>query len=511
MYIEPNSVFYILKNVPLDTTYDHTIYFSTELAQRQYFAGRAKYILHQQSYQRINSGKMRIERVADLLYDCNYIMFQNTAFGDKFFYAFIKSVEYVNNNVSEVTFEIDVIQTWMFDYTLDDCFVEREHSATDNLYEHIEAENIEIGDEYKVLSQSNFDMNEMYVCILLSKQENQAGYQGSTIHNIYTPLRVTAGIPATDASTLNAIINGIVEDGQEDRIVAIYQYPKILGDASTTDLPTFTFPLQAPTAIDGYVPKNKKLFSYPYSAVLVSNNLGQVSTLRWEDWEEGDYFGQFKIAGTFLTTPCVMCYPYRYRGLINDYDSGITISSFPQCAWVGDAFKAWWAQNRAAVATSGISTALTAGVAVFALSNPATAAYGAGALVSVANNVSSTLARVSDLKNVPPQVHGHTQTESLNAGLGRFRFSFYTLSIKSQYAKIVDDYFTRYGYATKRNKKPNRNVRPHWTFCKTIGCTISGSIPSDDAKKICQIYDNGITWWNHASEVGNYSLDNSPV
>ena len=31
----------------------------------------------------------------------------------------------------------------------------------------------------------------------------------------------------------------------------------------------------------------------------------------------------------------------------------------------------------------------------------------------------------------------------------------------------------------------------------------------DDVRKICSIYDSGITFWKNPSEVGNYSLDNS--
>ena len=68
-----------------------------------------------------------------------------------------------------------------------------------------------------------------------------------------------------------------------------------------------------------------------------------------------------------------------------------------------------------------------------------------------------------------------------------------------------------FGYATRRCKKPNRNSRPHWNYVKTVGATVTGSVPADDMKKICSIYDNGITFWKNGSEVGDYSLDNSPV
>ena len=60
-------------------------------------------------------------------------MFQNTSFGIKWFYAFITNVEYINNETSEITIEIDVMQTWHFDYTVNQCFVEREMAATDDI------------------------------------------------------------------------------------------------------------------------------------------------------------------------------------------------------------------------------------------------------------------------------------------------------------------------------------------------------------------------------------------
>ena len=57
MYIAPNSTIKILRNVPLDPTYDHTIYFPTGNTgldiQVAYFSGKAKYTFTEQSYQRV--------------------------------------------------------------------------------------------------------------------------------------------------------------------------------------------------------------------------------------------------------------------------------------------------------------------------------------------------------------------------------------------------------------------------------------------------------------------------
>ena len=76
---------------------------------------------------------------------------------------------------------------------------------------------------------------------------------------------------------------------------------------------------------------------------------------------------------------------------------------------------------------------------------------------------------------------------------------------------MIDDYFTMYGYATNRCKIPNYSARPHWNYLKTRNVNLTGSVPANAMKHLCQIYDNGITFWKNPSEVGDYNLDNSPV
>ena len=532
MYIAPNTTIKILHGVPLDPTYDHTIYFASESAQSTYFSGKAKYVLTAQSYQRVQRGYMRVEIQAESLYDCNYLMFQNTSFGTKWFYAFIKSVEYINNAVSQIEFEIDVMQTWFFDYTLDACFVEREHTVTDNLYENIVEENLNLGDEAVCISTETFDMNEMEICIL-AKRENSWGVgQSKVVNGIYTPLLIIAGFEPSDFAYVDNLI--FTSMGlKEDDIVVIYQYPAKCGNGVDAqhvpnDPPTtaksYTKTITANTTqIQGSTTgwKNKKLFSYPYNYLLVSNNNGQTAIYRWEDWNTNISRGLFRIVGVMATTPAIMCYPQNYKGIGDPYDEGLVFSNFPQCAWPGDTFKAWWAQNKASFVTSGISSVLGsvlagAGALTAATGNPVIGV--AGAVVSGASAIASHVARTEDLKETPPQTHGQTQTDSLKAGMGRMQFNFYNMTIKEQYARIIDDYFSRYGYACKRTKVPNRNARPYWTYTKTQACTITpnvdqyghGGLPADDAVAICNIYNNGITFWKNGDNIGNYTLDNSP-
>ena len=53
-------------------------------------------------------------------------MYQNENYSNKWFYAFITNMTYVNDGLTYVQIATDVYQTWQFDITFKKCFVERE-------------------------------------------------------------------------------------------------------------------------------------------------------------------------------------------------------------------------------------------------------------------------------------------------------------------------------------------------------------------------------------------------
>ena len=115
---------------------------------------------------------------------------------------------------------------------------------------------------------------------------------------------------------------------------------------------------------------------------------------------------------------------------------------------------------------------------------------------------------------MPPQAHGNQQGSTL-LSFGKLNYQIMNKHVTPEFATIIDDYFSRFGYATNKLKRPNRNVRKEWTYVKTIGCCIDGTIdnglPASAMAEICKIYDNGITFWNNPAHIGDYTLDNSPI
>ena len=134
MYIQPDSTIWLIKDIPLNKDYTDTLWFDSASVQFDWFSRYSqtrRRVLEDYSYQRVNKNKIRVGIKADLLYDYNYMMFLNSAYGYKWFYAFVNSVNYINDNTTELEYEIDVMQTWLFEAELGESYVVREHEASD--------------------------------------------------------------------------------------------------------------------------------------------------------------------------------------------------------------------------------------------------------------------------------------------------------------------------------------------------------------------------------------------
>ena len=152
-YIIPNSIIQILSDIPFDVSYENTMYFDSANTQNTYMLQHVEYTLNAQSYTRVNRGVIRIGIGIDntsmaKLFWCNYMRFANSDFENRWWYAFIDSVEYVNNNTVEISFHIDVIQSFMFNLNFNECLIEREHVLDDSIGAHTLPENLETG-EYR--------------------------------------------------------------------------------------------------------------------------------------------------------------------------------------------------------------------------------------------------------------------------------------------------------------------------------------------------------------------------
>ena len=76
----------------------------------------------------------------------NYLAFQNPDYSNKYFFAFIEGVEYVNDKTTKINYKVDLFTTWRSYFNLKSCFVVREHVTDDTLGIHTVPESLETGD-----------------------------------------------------------------------------------------------------------------------------------------------------------------------------------------------------------------------------------------------------------------------------------------------------------------------------------------------------------------------------
>lgn len=149
----PNGDINLFRNVPLMASYEHTIDFKTKEEQFSYIFGFRKHTLTNYSYIRKEREYIAVELSLADLDDVNYLSFRSSE-GDRLYYAFVTDKVYVNQFTSHIFFQIDVLQTYMFDYEWRASYIQQAHVDRWNaehkpIYSKTD-EGLSYGDEYSV-------------------------------------------------------------------------------------------------------------------------------------------------------------------------------------------------------------------------------------------------------------------------------------------------------------------------------------------------------------------------
>lgn len=367
-YIVPNTDVYLLKDIKITPTYTDTIYFASKTAQTTYFTNPAKRVatLTSQSYQRHSRGWLKVALPASTVSQANYMMFKNSTFENKWFYAFITDWEYLNNGNTLISYMIDDIQTWFFDCSLGDCFVEREHAMDDTIGANRIPE--PVGSD-RVIMNTMWECSDMigYSVVVQASTENRdtsvfddADLNQGQFNGLAT--WVSDCDTSIDAGIIAGKLNDMVGDGSysdtatsQQQVVSVIMFPtrftntggsKTVGTITVDNTPySVTEGFANPrTTLNGYTPKNKKLLTSPFKQLLLTNGIGANATLDYDDFISP--YGtkvtpSFKVTGTINGSGQIMCVPQNYKGVENNYDFKIVISEFPQCGYTLDAYRAW--------------------------------------------------------------------------------------------------------------------------------------------------------------------------
>lgn len=515
-----------LLSVPLENDYKHTLYFTDKSGQNNYFMSKKIREYTNFTYQR-KDNLIYVPAHYDDIYNCNYVMYQNSKYNNKWFYAFVKNLKYENDECTILEIETDVIQTWFFDYTIKPSFVEREHVSDDTIGLHTFPEGLETG-EYVINSVETIESGGYCFVVATTRDyfDNFRKIGGKIYNGIYSGVRYYALWTSSD---IEAMLKEYDEAGYGEDITSVFVIPKnLIGNVPYDQTkPIYQIPesvgtvncgsktITRPSKIDDYTPRNNKLLTYPYQYLLVDNSCGSSAEFQYELFKTPSECS-FNIQGSITPGTSRILIPESYvngktfsGGEIVNH--ALSLGKFPICNWNSDVYTNWLTQNSVnnvvGIASAGLQI-IGGGLAV---------ATGAGAVAGgsmIANGgvqIAAQLGAIHQHSFSPIQSKGNINCGDVITSMHHNMPVFYKMSIKQEFAKILDKYMDMFGYKVNMVKTPNKAHRGRYWYTKTIDINIDGSIPQDDMQKIKNAYDNGITFWRNASEIQNYALSNEIV
>ena len=513
----------------LENDYKNTLSWSNLAAQTTYFNNLSNQrSVNDYTYIK-KDGKIRMGIPIDEIINYNYLYYNNAGFTTKRYYCFITRMEYVNENCTDVFIETDVFQTWYFDIVWNRCFVEREHVSDDTRGIHTIPEDVETG-EYITNSKYRGKPFTKYGIIVGStvalETSGFPNINGNVQGSVYEGLRY---YEFTNTNVLNGILKDLADASKSNSIVSMFmaddnfyesesipdkaffkvkdkfgaytlQWPYQDGQTTVTNPPN-------PTSVNGYVPRNNKLLTFPYCYLMASNNAGTSAIYRYELFSSSP---DFQYIGTLCPGMSIKLQPKNYKGETVNNNEGIVLGKLPICSWNTDVYTNWLTQNSINIASSIVGDMGSIAIGGAMLSSGMTIG-GAGNVLSGVTGIAGTIGTIYQHSLIPPQLNGDVNASDVNYAGNNARIDLCCMSIKQEYARVIDSYFDMFGYKVNTVKTPNITGRQNWNFIKTIDCNADGNIPQEDLETIKKACNTGITFWHNPANMYNYSLSNNIV
>ena len=189
------------------------------------------------------------------------------------------------------------------------------------------------------------------------------------------------------------------------------------------------------------------------------------------------------------------------------------------CSWTSDAYLNWLTQNginiggRFINAKEGaIGQALLEGIVGMSGSlATGQADVGLAQAGGMLGDIVGTMVENYRRDLMPNSASGSLNSGDVTYSFGKMDIPLYKMSIKYEYAVIIDKYFDMFGYKVNELKVPNIFTRTYWNYIKTIGCELHGDIPQEHLNILKNIFNKGITLWHDYNHYLDYSQNNTIV
>lgn len=447
---------------------------------------------------------------------CNYMQFTNYGIGQsgnlRSFFAFVTAINYVAINTFEIEYEIDWVQSFLFEFTIGECFVEREHVNDDSFGKNTVPENIDIG-EYCIYNVYDQTYAKAYRLLYLSEADK--GVSLKKKNGIAYGVNYIADTYDNPWGTVSEILQELNTYGGANEVVdfVMCAAPMVtntngLHDSFNVNDGGKEFKFGTTT----YNAVNNKMRCYPYKLMSIDNYEGSVEQYRFENFADTSF--SFAVEGTAMPKPCMECFPINYMGWRGTSESPNTVqqfsvmfTNFPEIPWTCDTFRAWVSQNSATLVGNGVSKVVQAGMGAAML-----ASGNIAGVLPLANAAIGAAQQVQDIEN--HRIYGSELQGTIpSAGMSYFRdtigFRATIYCIRPEMAQKIDRFFTRYGYRVNASKIPNIRGRQYVNYVKTSVAHVDGEIPIDTKNILEKALNTGVSFW-HVNTM-DMELTNNPI
>lgn len=513
------TVIKLYRGIPWDNSYADVRWFTSESERQTMLNSRLAATFTQCSIVKPGETIKLTGQSTDFM-SCNYMSFVNDGLGiGKVFYAFITSINYININTFEIVYQIDWVQSYLFDIDFEACAIEREHVSDDSFGKNLVEENISFSDYAVEFVKDNTYQKAVVISYLADGYKTEA----KELTGCITATNYHISLMDGTYDALNQILSDLNETGQPERVASLMmcawdmRHENGMAESFETTQADKSFAYGNET----YTAKNNKMMCYPYKLMTVDNYDGGVEQYRYEEFD--DTVCSFGVNGVLCPKPAMMCFPINYKGWHGNSQTPNTMrqnallfTNFPEVPWVSDTFRAWVTQNTPSMAWSAAGKVVSIVGGILAVgtgigtANPLAIAGGAAAVVAGAQGLAQQAQDVEQHALHSQSFQGSTNSAGLAYMQNTIGFRLTKYCLRPNDARRIDQYFTRYGYKVDCVKVPNITGRQYVNYVKTTAARVKGNIPIDTKEILERAMNGGCSFW-HVDNIGQVLTDNPIV
>lgn len=547
-----------MPTIPNTTLYVGVAPWNSDLKNVQSYASRAEQIstiqgLLSHKYEHINiirrDSDLILKGVNEDLTQCNYLMYQNADISNKWYFAFIDSVQYNSLNSVIISHTIDVWQTYQFDITYYKNLILRSHVAksSDTVGRWLAPEPINVAPEFERKHNVFNDLSWTPQYVLHStsvfnnttkKYEYKGNGTGATLSaeygifvnnddDVQTVVKNYGKLSAAEAlksndddeysNWISDLLTGQTIDkavklisttsisqlqDHRNELIGLYAIPSWVHDGSnkyaTNAITSKSVSVTLPTSTlaCGYAPRNKKMLSSLCKAYLFYNENGFKLPLKPELFTSGS--PSFTVKSTELSTNGFILQIGSYA----DYTAKTNKISYRCENRLGyDANTGLDKVLNTLTSAVGVVNAVGSVASQAFVGNVGGAVQGAVGAVQQSINMIDALGQRGVSTGASGDIMSITDKRAMPV--------FADVSPTEAQCRYIDDYLDVYGYAINEIGKISTYMknRSNWNYIQVANCNIKVSAPNDDVNKLKQMFESGVTIWH--KNFGDYDQTNN--